>query len=119
MRHLLYDVDHWKSFHRDRLLIPQESRGSVSLFAGRDHTMYADHMLAETSSMIHDVGSQRTVEVWELPPSRPDNHFWDCGVGNGMLGSMLGCQLPDAAILNQSNRLKKKRKKARNRGPIW
>lgn len=119
MRHLLYDVDHWKSFHRDRLLIPQESRGSVSLFAGRDHTMYADHMLAETSSMIHDVGSQRTVEVWELPPSRPDNHFWDCSVGNGMLGSMLGCQLPDAAILSQSNRLKTKRKKARNRGPIW
>jgi hypothetical protein len=118
IRHLLYDVDYWKSFHRDRLLIPQESPGAVTLFAGRDHTMYADHMLSEYSSMIHDVNTQRTVEVWEQRPERPDNHFWDCGVGNGMLGSMLGCQLPDAAILNPANnRRKKKRRKAH--GPIW
>jgi len=118
IRHLLYDVDYWKTFHRDRLLIPQESHGSVTLFAGRDHTMYADHQLAEYSSMIHDISSQRTVEVWEHRPERPDNHFWDCSVGNGMLGAMLGCQLPDAAVLNQSNtRRKKKRKKAH--GPIW
>lgn len=120
IRHLLYDVDHWKTHHRDRLLIPQESPGSVSLFAGRDHTMYADHQLAEQSSMIHDISSQRTVEVWEHRPERPDNHFWDCSVGNGMLGSMLGCQLPDTAIITQSNsRRKKKRKKAAKRGPIW
>lgn len=120
IRHLLYDVDHWKTHHRDRLLIPQESPGSVSLFAGRDHTMYADHMLAEQSSMIHDISSQRTVEVWEHRPERPDNHFWDTSVGNGMLGAMLGCQLPDAAVLVETNRRNKKRKKKKAKhGPIW
>lgn len=120
IRHLLYDVDHWKSFHRDRLLIPQESRGSVSLFAGRDHTMYADHMLSEFSSMIHDVSTQRTVEVWEHRPERPDNHFFDCSVGNAMLGAMLGCQLPESAVINTTaRRSNRKQRRRATRGPIW
>lgn len=121
IRHFLYDVDFWKSFHRDRLLIPQESLGSISLPAGRDHAMYADHMLAETSSMIRDVTSQRTVEVWEHRPERPDNHLLDCGVGNDMLGAMLGCQLPDAAMLESGVRQSRKRRsrKRRGKGPIW
>ena len=120
IRHLLYDVDYWKSFHRDRLLIPQQSNGSVSLFAGRDHTMYADHMLSETASFIHDPGTQRTVEVWTHRPERPDNHFLDTEVGNSMLGAMLGCQLPDAAILQTQNSSGRRRKKKKaKRGPIW
>jgi hypothetical protein len=120
IRHLIYDVDHWKSHHRDRLLIPQEAPGSCSLFAGRDHTMYADHQLSEYSNFIHDISSQRTVEVWEHRPERPDNHFWDCSVGNSMLGGMLGCVLPDAAAVGQQQiRRRKPKKKRRTTGPIW
>ena len=120
IRHLIYDVDHWKSHHRDRLLIPQEAPGSCSLFAGRDHMMYADHQLSEYSNFIHDISSQRTVEVWEHRPERPDNHFWDCSVGNSMLGGMLGCVLPDAAAVGQQQiRRRKPKKKRRTTGPIW
>lgn len=120
IRHLLYDVDYWKTFHRDRLLIPLEALGAVSLPAGRDHSMYADHMLAEQSSLIHDVNTQRTVEVWEHRPERPDNHLWDCAVGNGMLGAMLGCMLPDAATAAAPGRqVSRGRRKRRVAGPVW
>ena len=120
IRHLVYDIDHWKSHHRDRLLIPQESPGACSLCAGRDHTMYADHQLSEYSSFVHDVSTQRTVEVWEHRPERPDNHFWDTSVGNSMLGAMLGCQLPDAAAVGQQQQIRKRKKKRKARtGPIW
>lgn len=120
IRHLVYDIDHWKSHHRDRLLIPQESPGACSLCAGRDHTMYADHQLSEYSSFVHDVSTQRTVEVWEHRPERPDNHFWDTSVGNSMLGGMLGCQLPDAAAVGQQQQIRKRKKKRKARtGPIW
>jgi hypothetical protein len=120
LRHLIYDVDHWKSHHRDRLLIPMESPGACSLFAGREHSMYADHMLSEFSSFIHDISSQRTMETWELRPERPDNHFLDCAVGNGMLGGMLGCQLPDAAAVGQQQiRRRRPKRKAKPKGPIW
>lgn len=121
IRHLVYDVDHWKSFHRDRLLIPQEAPGSCSLFAGRDHTMYADHQLSEYSSFVHDLSTQRTVEIWEHRPERPDNHLWDTSVGNSMLGAMLGVQLPDAAAVGQQTQLRrrKKKRKASRTGPIW
>ena len=119
VRHLVYDVDYWKSHHRDRLLIPIESTGAVSLPAGRDHSLYADHMLAERSSWITDEKTKRTVEVWELSPERPDNHFFDCSVGNGMLGAMLGCKLPDAVVLNTSSAGGGRRRRRQKRGPIW
>lgn len=94
-RHLLFDTDFWKSFSRDRLLIPPEAPGACQLYAGRLHEMYADHQLSETSSLFMDVATQRVVEMWELRPERPDNHFLDCAVGNCVLGAMLGCVLPD------------------------
>lgn len=110
-RHLLYDIDHWKTFHRDRLLMPAESPGSCQLYAGRSHEMYADHMLSEHSSLIHDVNSQRIVEVWEHRPERPDNHFLDCAVGNAMLGAMLGCRLPSEEPVAQRSTRKRRRKR--------
>lgn len=120
IRHIVYDIYHWKSHHRDRLLIPQEAAGSVSLPAGRDHSMYADHMLSEYSTFERNVDSQRTVEVWGERPERQDNHFFDCSVGNGMLGGMLGCVLPDAAAVGQQQiRRRKPKKKRRTTGPIW
>lgn len=120
-RHLLFDVDFWKSHHRDRLLIPEEVVGACVLHGGRTHEMYADHMLAEVSSIIHDVSSQRTVETWEHKPERPDNHFLDTSVINSVLGAMLGCQLPDAeSIVTERRATRRRRRRRRGKaGPVF
>jgi hypothetical protein len=119
-RHLLYDVDYWKSHHRDRLLMPPEAPGALTLFAGRQHEMWTDHTLAENSSLFMDMQSQRVVEMWELRPERPDNHFLDCSVGNHVLGGMLGCVLPDNTGLTQRRlRGRKKRPKRQAIGKLF
>lgn len=99
MRYITYDTDRWKSHHRDRLLIPRESPGAITFYRGTEHRMLADHSTAEFSSVNVNMATGRTEEWWANRPGQ-DNHLWDCGVGNDVLGSRLGCRIPASMILN-------------------
>jgi len=88
------DTNFWKSFARNRLITPlgDTSKGCVSLFKNRTHRLLAEHFTAERFDRVEANG--RTVEEWSLRPGGPDNHWWDCFVGNCVAASMLGAALP-------------------------
>lgn len=108
IRHISWDVDYWKGWNRDRLLIPPEAAGSITLYSGREHRMWADHQMAETSTRMLDLSTKREIEFFTLRPERPDNHLLDCSVGNAMLGNLLGC-----ALDHKDGPRPKRRKKAK------
>ena len=101
LRYITYDTDLWKSHHRNRLLMPAEAPGAITWFVGGDHKMIADHHSAEYSETLFHEASGRRIEIWGLKPGE-DNHLWDVGVGNDVLGSVLGLKLPADAMLRTS-----------------
>jgi hypothetical protein len=112
MRYITYDTDRWKSHHRDRLLIPRETPGAIAFYGGTEHRMLADHSTAEFSSVNVNMATGRTEEWWANRPGQ-DNHLWDCGVGNDVLGSRLGCRIPSSMFLNGRPDASAKRKMRR------
>lgn len=114
LRYITYDTDRWKSHHRDRLLVPADWPGSISWFGGVEHRMMSEHHTAEFSDTMFHPETGRQMEVWSLRPNE-ENHLWDVGVGNDVLGSVLGLKLPASALLtgNTTVQRRKKRKKIR------
>jgi hypothetical protein len=95
LRTLTIDTNYWKSFVNDRLAVPFGDAGCFSLYGTnpRRHQLLADHWLSETPERTF--GRGRWVDVWKQRPERPDNHWWDTGVGCAAAASMLGCRLPE------------------------
>jgi hypothetical protein len=92
-RHVLMDVNYWKSFVQRRLVVPHGDRGSLVLYQGTPthHRLLAEHLTAETCTVVST--EERTIEEWDLPSHRPDNHWLDCLVGAAVGADMLGCTL--------------------------
>lgn len=92
IRHVLIDVNFWKSFLVQRLRQAIGEPGAWSLFGSRrgdtDHDMIADHLCAERSVLVEANG--RKVAEWEVRPGRPDNHWLDCFVGAAAAASFEG-----------------------------
>lgn len=99
LRYITYDTDYWKSHHRNRLMMAHNLPGAISWFRGSDHRMLADHHVSEYSDTFTHDATNRTMEIWGKKPGE-DNHLWDVGVGNDVLGNLLGCTLPDSMILD-------------------
>ena len=57
LRYITFDTDHWKSHHRNRLMMSPDAPGSLTWFRGADHRMIADH----------HVGSIPTSSPWMRP----------------------------------------------------
>lgn len=93
VRHLLYDVNYYKSFLHARLAVSIGDRGSVSLPGRRSlaHRMFADHLAAESPEEV--TARDRTVMEWKLNGVGVDNHWLDCAVGCCTLASVQGCEL--------------------------
>lgn len=102
MRYITYDTDAWKSHHRDRLMMPKECPGALTWFKAYDHKMLADHHVAEWSENVAYEKQGCTIEQWTNRPNA-DNHLWDVGVGNDVLGSVIGARLPADVILGAPN----------------
>lgn len=96
IRHVMMDTNYWKTFVHSRLATPRGDAGCLSLFGSNPdaHRMFADHMVAELRTTRTEKG--RTVEEWESPPSKPDNHHLDNIVGAAVAASMLGATLSGA-----------------------
>ena len=114
MRYITYDTDLWKSHHRNRLMMPRESPGSITWYSGADHRMIADQHCAEYSSTFTFDKTGQHFEIWGLKPGQ-DNHLWDVGVGNDVLGSVLGCRMPADAILTGRPTVQRKKKRFRTK----
>lgn len=100
-RHVLVDVNYWKSFLHERLAMAVGDRGGMTLF-GADpklHLMLAHHLRAEVRKRKPVPG--RVVDEWSLPPARPDNHLLDLAVGCLVGASMQGCQIAIPAGASQ------------------
>jgi hypothetical protein len=90
VRHVLIDVNYWKTFVHARLAVAMGDPGCLSLF-GRDdkiHRLLADHLTAEYR--VQTEGRGRTVDEWKWRPDRPDNHWFDCLVGCAVAASIQG-----------------------------
>lgn len=92
-RHILLDVNFWKSFVHTRLSVRKGDKGGLELFGDNPetHRLLADHLTAEYR--VQTEGRGRRVDEWKLKPSRPDNHWFDGIVGCAALASLLGCSL--------------------------
>ena len=75
-RHVLLDVNSWKSALRSKLLARQGTAGSMSIFkdAAINHHEFFLHLTAEKASSL--TGKYGTIDVWKLLPNRM-NHYWD------------------------------------------
>lgn len=91
-RHIVADVNHWKSFLSKRLTGPVDPFG-VSLPGDRsaEHRMLADHFAAEYGVEVE--GRGRRLLEWKLRPGR-DNHLWDGLIGSAVAASIAGGQVP-------------------------
>jgi hypothetical protein len=101
VRHVVFDANFWKSTILSRLLVAPGSGSGLSLFGDdpQRHSLLALHWTSEKFNDIPFGG--RSVREWTPPrPQQPDNHWWDCIVGNGVAASMCGANIlgiPDRA----------------------
>lgn len=98
---LSFDTNYWKTQVHRGLSTVAGDRGCFTLFGknGTDHQMIANHLTAEGRTKTF--GRGRPVFVWKERPDQPDNHFFDCIVGNHVAASQLGCRLIGQPRTNQ------------------
>ena len=97
-------------------MIEDPDKGCLSLFGQKpacgepsrtaEHRLLADHVTAEYR--VRTEGRGRKVDEWKLPPSKADNHWFDCLVGCAVGASMLG-----VSVMDTSARAGKKPKRRR------
>jgi hypothetical protein len=110
---VLADVNFWKGFTHERLIVGAGGSGSLDLFFHKDgprgHEMYAEHLRSEYYDTIYSDRTGRRVKEWQKILNK-DNHFFDTLVGCCVAGSMLGCELQNidmAAIAETKKKIKR------------
>jgi len=95
-RHVIFDANYWKSFVRQRLTTTPGDAGALVLYGSQPgiHRLFAEHLTAEYSEPTE--GRGRRVDVWQLKPNKPDNHWWDCLVGCAVAASIEGVALEES-----------------------
>jgi hypothetical protein len=107
--HATIDTNHWKNFVHARLCVELGDAGSLSLFAPegtQTHRGIAEQCRAEERS--ESASKERVLQVWKLPKSKPDNHWFDCLCGSFAAAAIEGATLSE---LKTAVRNKKKRRK--------
>ena len=104
VRHMLIDVNHWKSTIHSMLSVPAGQAGRLSLWGDdpKAHELLAEHLTAEYPVQVSARG--RTVDEWKIRPAHPDNHWLDCLVGCAVAASMLGATLPGTGATKRKKR---------------
>lgn len=97
-RHILADVNKWKSFFADRILAPVGDAGCFSVYGKTpsEHRMLADQIAAETRTRVNANG--RTADQWHPKPNR-DNHYLDVFTMAAIAASIRGVKLDEQAII--------------------
>ena len=109
------DTNFWKSEMHGRLSVPIQHTSAVIFHkaAGSRPQMLADHICAETASRVES--RNRTVDEWEQPSNKPDNHLWDCLVGAQVAASQTGIRRPGAPIPRKEEATGPRKKRPRIR----
>ena len=117
LRHVVLDVNYWKMFVHERLRTAMGDKGCVSLFGERapTHRLLAEHLTAERP--IETQGRGRTVVEWKLPPSQPDNHWFDGFVGCAAAASIRGVALEESGVRARRPRKPRERRHFKARKP--
>ncbi len=102
VRYALIDTNYWKSFVHARLAVPMGDPGCLSLFAGADHRLVAEHLTSEYR--VKTQGRGREVDEWKLRTPGTDNHWLDCLVGSAVAASMQGAVLFGTDVKQQPRR---------------
>lgn len=92
VRHVVYDTNWWKTFTHNLLETSLGKRGVLRFFEAPEgrHRMLCEQLTSEFR--VRTTGRNRRVDEWKLRPGQPDNHLWDCLVGNTMAASILGIE---------------------------
>lgn len=107
--HATIDVNYWKNFVHARFGVATGDPGSLSLFAPEQlttHRMLAEHCRAEERS--ESATKERVLQVWKLPESKPDNHFFDCLVGAYCAAAIEGAGLNELRVNAPAKRPRRK-----------
>jgi hypothetical protein len=94
VRHILVDVNFWKTFVKHRWKTAAGDVGALSLFGGEpdEHRLFVDHMLCETGVPVE--GRGRKLEEWRMRRGNfTENHWFDGIVGAAVGASTMGCVL--------------------------
>ena len=106
-RHVLLDVNSWKSTLRSKLIAAQGTAGSMSIFkdAVANHKEFFLHLTSEKSSPLS--GKYGTIDSWKLIPNR-QNHYWDvlnyATAAGSMVSRVAGSPSNNPAINSQFTR---------------
>lgn len=97
IRHCIYDTNYWKSFTRNRFLVPLGDVGALGIY-GRtqdEHEHFSQQCASEYP--VKTSANERTVEEWKKKPNQ-DNHLWDCLVGCHVCADIEGVRLPGLEV---------------------
>lgn len=104
-RYLIFNSNYWKTFFHSRLFTAQGDRGCFDLFKPRfagQHRLVAEHYRVEKPHV--DKANGREVEIWKMPPNKPDQHFFDTDVGCHVIASTCGTKLPGNILPKRKRR---------------
>ncbi|KKL61768.1 hypothetical protein LCGC14_2192000 [marine sediment metagenome] len=103
-RWVTVDANWWKSCVAARLAMPLGTPGGLDLFGidPREHALFADHCVAEVP--VETSAKERTRDVWEWKPGRPDNHYWDNLYNAAVAASMLGATIVEFQTIKRRRR---------------
>jgi len=88
--HVQVDTNTWKTRVYNALKVADGTPGAITFYQGRsnEHKTLALHMVAETATQTEGYG--RRMLEWNLPPNKPDNHWFDCLVLCRVAAAMIG-----------------------------
>jgi hypothetical protein len=112
-RHVVFDANVWKNHVAEFLMADADGAASLALHHPEqqyDHRLLVDHFVSETREP--KIGPFRTVDIWDLPSNRPDNHWFDCLVGCAVAASICGIRIPQL-VAARALPVKKKPRKSR------
>lgn len=98
-RHVVIDVNFWKSFVCDRLRLPPGDKNALLLPGTKagENRLLIDHLVAEKRTLVTNEKDGTQVEIFRLKPERPDNHLFDCLVGSAVAASLCGLSFMPAS----------------------
>lgn len=98
-RYMIFNANYWKTFFHSRLSTAAGDKGSLLLYKprfGGQHKMRAEHYRQEKP--VSDKAGGREVDVWKMPPNKPDQHRFDTSVGCHVIAAACGVKLADSVV---------------------